>query len=128
LSAGPAAPSAGLIVSGIGVSVSNSYPYPTPELINKEDPSAFSDQELTDYNSAIKIIGDGGTPGLQGNTTRFLYGTVSTFDKLMTDIDAMVKEYDSAEELSTLSAGRLEEVRGRHHRVVGGRVLRRQSG
>jgi hypothetical protein len=234
------------------VSVSNSYPYPTPEQINKEDPKSFSDQELKDYNSAIQkldeahkhghntkdgwvspdanltgpeqaafdkyannlemnwkaplsssdptwdggadktydpnksytgngdgttnpdlpppvaggedgkgadlvvnteaiktfrtnlgelqkvlattqtnvenmpaikpgyfglggtmyraVIGDSGAPGLQVNTSTFLHGTVNTFDKLMTDIDAMVKEYDTAEELSTLGADKLNKA------------------
>jgi hypothetical protein len=56
------------------------------------------------------VIGDSGSPGLQANTSQFLHGTVNTFDKLMTDIDAMVKQYDTAEELSTLSADKLNKA------------------
>jgi hypothetical protein len=56
------------------------------------------------------VIGDSSLPGLQTNTSTFLHGTVNTFEKLMTDIDAMVKEYDSAEELSTLGADKLNKA------------------
>lgn len=56
------------------------------------------------------VIGDSGAPGLQANTSEFLHGTVNTFDKLMTDIDTMVKQYNTAEDLSTLSADKLNKV------------------
>jgi hypothetical protein len=56
------------------------------------------------------IIGDGGAPGLQKNTGDFLHNTVNTFEKLMTDIDTMIKEYDTTEELSTLSAEKLNQA------------------
>ena len=55
------------------------------------------------------ICGDKGAPGLQENTATFLHGTVNTFDKLMTDIDAMTKEYVSVDELNSLTAEKLNK-------------------
>jgi hypothetical protein len=55
------------------------------------------------------ITGDKGAPGLQKSTGDFLHNAVNAFEKLMTDIDAMVKEYDSVEEMSTLTAEKLNK-------------------
>lgn len=56
------------------------------------------------------IIGTDGAPGLQKNTGDFLHSTVTTFEKLMADIDKMILDYDTAEELSTLSAEKLNKA------------------
>jgi hypothetical protein len=55
------------------------------------------------------ITGDKGAPGLQKSTGDFLHNAVNAFEKLMTDIDAMVKQYDSVEEMSTLTAEKLNK-------------------
>ncbi|MDT5044055.1 MAG: hypothetical protein QOE51_5040 [Actinoplanes sp.] len=54
------------------------------------------------------IIGDK-APGLQKTTGDFLHNAVNAFEKLMTDIDKMVKQYDSVEEMSTLTAEKLNK-------------------
>jgi len=56
------------------------------------------------------ITGSSGAPGLKDNTEQFLHHSVNTFEKLMTDIDKMVKEYDSAEELSAATAEQMAKV------------------
>ena len=56
------------------------------------------------------ITGSSGAPGLKDNTEQFLHHSVNTFEKLMADIDAMVKEYDTAEELSTATTEQMNKV------------------
>ena len=56
------------------------------------------------------ITGSSQAPGLKDNTEQFLHHSVNTFEKLMTDIDKMVKEYDSAEELSAATAEQMAKV------------------
>jgi hypothetical protein len=55
------------------------------------------------------IIGDKSVPGLQRTTGDFLHNAVNAFEKLMTDIDAMAKQYDTVEEMSTLTAEKLNK-------------------